>query len=93
MQAPLAVIGCLLGLVPWWQTGELPWLLGAILLIANLPYTLLVIFPTNNQLTAMDADKAGPASRALIERWGHLHLVRVGLGAMATVLFRWALDQ
>jgi hypothetical protein len=93
MQAPLAVVGCLLGLVACWQSAEWLWLAGAIVLIANLPYTLLVIFPTNNQLTEMDTDNAGPASRALIKKWGRLHLVRVGLGALATILFLWALDQ
>src|SRR5580693_8460574 len=40
MQAPLAVAGFILGLPAWWQTGGWPWLLGAIILIANWPYTL-----------------------------------------------------
>jgi Domain of unknown function (DUF1772) len=29
MQAPLAIIGFLLGLAAWWQTGHWAWLLGA----------------------------------------------------------------
>src|ERR1700722_2950390 len=39
MQAPLAVAGFLLGLLAWWQTGIWPWLLGAVIMIANWPYT------------------------------------------------------
>ena len=35
MQAPLAILGFLLGLVAWWQTGVWAWLVGAISLIAN----------------------------------------------------------
>ena len=40
MQAPLAVVGCLLGLIAWWRTGEPGFLLGAVLMIANWPWTL-----------------------------------------------------
>jgi Domain of unknown function (DUF1772) len=67
MQAPLAVVGFLLGLLAWWQTGVWAWLLGAIVLIANWPYTLLGILPTNNKLMAIDPANAGPDSRRLIE--------------------------
>ena len=52
MQAPLAVLGFLLGLIAWWQTGDLLWAIGAVLLVANWPYTLIVIMPTNNELMA-----------------------------------------
>src|SRR5258707_9264714 len=54
MQAPLAMIGFFLGLVAWWQTGRWPWLLGAALLVAGWPYTLIVIMPTNRQLLATE---------------------------------------
>jgi len=90
MQAPLAVLGFLLGLLAWWQTGDWRWLLGAALLIANWPYTLLVIMPTNNRLMAMTPDQAGPECRKLIETWGNLHAVRTTLGFLASAVFLWA---
>jgi hypothetical protein len=76
MQAPLAIIGFLLGLVAWWQTGHWAWLLGAAILIANWPYTLLGIMPTNKILMAIEPTSAGPDSRALIEKWAALHAGR-----------------
>ncbi len=54
MQAPLAALGCLFGLLAWYDTGQDGFLLGAILIIANWPWTLLAIMPTNNKLMAMD---------------------------------------
>src|ERR1700686_1833602 len=50
MQAPLAMLGFLLGLWSWWQTNDWRWLLGAVILVANWPYTFLGIMPTNNRL-------------------------------------------
>jgi hypothetical protein len=90
MQASLAVIGCLAGLSAWWQTGNWAWLLGAVVLIANWPYTLLGIMSTNQKLMATDLAGAGPESRALITKWGGLHAVRTGLGLAATSIFLWA---
>src|SRR5258708_24237344 len=68
MQAPLALIGSLLGLAAWWQTNDGPWLLGAIVLISAWPYTLLVIRPTNDHLNAINPENAGPDTRSLIEK-------------------------
>ena len=90
MQAPLALIGFLLGLLAWWQTARWLWLLGAVLMVANWPYTLLVIMPTNRTLMTAEPSSAGPESRRLIEKWGALHAGRTALGLAATLIFLWA---
>ena len=90
MQATLAIVGFLFGLLAWWQTGVVLWLIGAVVLVANWPYTLLGIMPTNKILNAIDPANAGPASRALIVKWGGLHAVRSVLGSAATLIFLWA---
>jgi uncharacterized membrane protein len=91
MQAPLALIGFVLGILAWWQTGVVPWLVGALVLVANWPYTVFVIMPTNNTLMATDPARAGPDSRALVQKWSALHAVRTALGLAATLIFIWAL--
>jgi hypothetical protein len=90
MQASLAIIGFPLGIFAWWQTGHWPWLLGAAVLVANWPYTLLGIMPTNQRLMTTEPASAGPESRALIEKWAALHAVRTMLGFAATLIFLWA---
>jgi len=90
MQAPLAILGFLFGLLAWWQVGGWLWLLGAILMIANWPYTLLGIMPTNNQLMATEPAAAGSDTRKLIQTWAELHAVRTALGFAAVLAFLWA---
>jgi Domain of unknown function (DUF1772) len=50
MQASLAIVGGLFGLLAYLNTLDWRWLLGAVVLLANWPYTLFVIAPTNNRL-------------------------------------------
>ena len=90
MQAPLATASCLFGLIAWWQTKEVSFLIGATAMIANLPWTLLGIMPTNKALMATEVAEAGPKSSALVVKWGTLHAVRTVLGIVATVVFFWA---
>jgi hypothetical protein len=91
MQASLALIGSLLGALEWLVTGNSLWLLGAVLLFANWPYTFIWIMPTNRALKAMPSDGAGPAARAALERWGRLHAGRTVLGLLSVGLFIWLL--
>ena len=89
MQASIDAIACLLGLVAWWQAGSLAYLVGAVLIILPWPWTLIVMMATNKALSAMDAAAVNPQARALIVRWGNLHLVRAALGVLATLTFLW----
>ena len=41
MQAPLAIVGFVLGAIAWWQTRDWLWLAGAVVLLMNWPYTFL----------------------------------------------------
>jgi hypothetical protein len=90
MQASLAIVGFLLGALAWWQTGRWLWLAGALVLVANWPYTLIGIMPTNNKLKAIDPTQAGPQTRALLEKWGTLHAGRTALGIASMLIFVWA---
>ena len=90
MQAGLALVTALLGFWAAWQTRDWRWLAGALLILANWPYTLLVIKPTNDRLHAIAPDRADAQTRQMIVSWGYLHGGRSALGLAATLLFLWA---
>ena len=91
LQAGLAVLGGALGLFAWHRTGEWAWLAGSLVLLANWPFTMFAIMPTNKRLLAMQPSEAGPESRSMLLRWGSLHNVRSVLGTLATLIFVYAL--
>jgi anthrone oxygenase-like protein len=92
MQASLALLSGIFGLIAAWQAQDWRWLPGAVLILANWPYTLLVVKPTNDQLNALAKNQAGPASRALIMTWARQHAVRTALGILAAATYLWPLS-
>src|SRR6266446_495409 len=90
MQASLAIVGGLFGLVAYLSTLDWHWLLGALVLLANWPYTIFVIMPTNRRMMDAPPEAATAETRRLIERWGTLHAGRSALGLVATLILLWA---
>ena len=90
MQASLAVLGGVLGIGAWVATSDWRWLVGALLLLANWPYTYLAVMPTNERLMAAPEAEAGAEIRRLIESWGRLHAGRSALGAASKLVLLWA---
>lgn len=89
IQAGLAMLGGAAGFLAWYGSREWQWVAGSLLLLANWPFTMLVIMPTNKRLMAMTPQEAGVGSRGLLHRWGNLHGVRSVLGSAASLLFAW----
>jgi hypothetical protein len=87
MQAALAAVGFVCAVMAWFCGSPLSWLMGGILLGAVIPFTLLVIFPTNKQLLDPGLDKSSPLAEQLLVRWGRLHAVRSLLSLASFVLF------
>ena len=87
MQVPLAIIGLLAGLGAWINGSGVWWLIGGVLLGSVIPFTLLVIFPTNRQLLDPTLDRRSQHASNLLAKWARLHSVRSVLGCGAFVLF------
>jgi uncharacterized membrane protein len=92
-QVSLALAGCASALVAWRSRSDARWLIGGGLLVAVIPFTALVILPTNKKLldpaTAEDPDLA----ERLLTRWGRLHAVRSGLSLASLLLFLFLLGR
>jgi hypothetical protein len=90
MQSSLVIVSGALGVLVYFGTGDWRWLLGAVLILANWPYTLGVVFPLNKRLEATPLGSANAETRGLVETWGKLHAVRSVLGVGATLAYLWA---
>jgi|SRR5580692_1515166 F0F1-type ATP synthase assembly protein I len=91
MQAPLALIGSLSALAVWWFEGGAAWLVGGVLLLLLVPFTLVVIFPTNKRLESQELDLHSEEASRLLRRWGRLHAIRSILSGVAFLAFLSAL--
>lgn len=83
MQATLAAVGLVATLVAWVQGRGLAVLVGGLLLGMVIPFTLLVILPTNKRLLDPGLDRSSTESAALLARWGRLHAVRSVVSTLA----------
>lgn len=89
MQAPLAMVSFAAAVTAWLLGGGVLWLVAALLIGAVVPFTFIVIMPTNRQLLAADRDLASAETRQLLHRWGNLHAVRSALSVIATLVMLW----
>ena len=87
MQAPLALLSLLAGTAASLMGGGAGWLGAALLIGAVVPFTFVVVLPTNHALLAPDRDLASDETRALLERWARLHAVRTALSLAATAVY------
>lgn len=86
MQGALAAVGSLAGLGAWAQSRSAWPLVAGLVLGAAIPFTLLVIMPTNKRLLDPALPPGSPETAALLVRWGRLHAVRSVAGAVAFFL-------
>ena len=87
MQVALVGLSVLFGFAAWFRLDGAGWVVGALLMLANIPVTFRLIMPVNKRLMATEPEHAGPETRALILRWGSLHTIRTALGIAAVTAF------
>jgi Domain of unknown function (DUF1772) len=90
MLASLALIAAALALTAYFQTQDVRWLIGAIIVIASWPYTFFAMVPMNNRILNISAGESG-AARELVRTWGLLEYGQTAIGLVACGVFLWAL--
>jgi Domain of unknown function (DUF1772) len=91
-QVAFALVAVAGGVALALANGRWLWLVGALVIGAAVPFTLVAIMPTNRILLG-DQPLGDLDTRRLLQRWGRLHAVRSLLGAAAVVAFLLALGQ
>ena len=87
MQGVLGAAGSLVATGAWLTGSSVWWLVGGIILGAVIPFTLVVIFPTNKRLLDSSLDRGSELASKLLTRWGRLHAVRSTLSLISFLLF------
>jgi hypothetical protein len=91
MQVFLVVVSTICGLLAAMVTGDWRWVFGAFAIAAPAPYTILVMMPINNALKETPPAEADDVTLSRLEEWGRRHLIRTLLGALAVLIYCWAL--
>ncbi len=91
MQASLGAVGFLSAIGAWILRAGTLWLLGGVLFGLVIPFTLIVILPTNRKLLSPSLNTESSEARALLDRWNRLHAVRSVLSFASFVVFLLAL--
>lgn len=86
MQASLALVAAAGAIGAWFMGAGAAWLAGALLIFAVVPFTLLVILPTNKKLLDPAIDRNSKAVHHLLQRWGRLHAIRSVLSLASSIV-------
>lgn len=87
LQGGLATVSMMSAAVAWFQGSGICWLAGGLMLGALVPFTLLIIMPTNRRLLDPALDPASREAVDLLLRWGRLHAVRTLVGVAVFLCF------
>jgi hypothetical protein len=91
MQATLAAVGLISSIAAWLAGATFWWVVAGVLLGSVIPFTLVVILPTNKHLLNPALDRRSAEAGQLLARWGALHAVRSVLSALALLLLLYLL--
>ena len=85
----LALLAAIAGFIAYFDSQDVRWAFGAVLMILSWPYAFFVLSPLDNQVRSLRGGDVG-AARALVRQWGIVESGLTGIGVVAVVVFLWA---
>jgi Domain of unknown function (DUF1772) len=93
LQAPLALVSFISGTASWLLGAHVGWLVAALFIGCVVPFTFIVVMPTNHKLLDPGRDFASAETRLLLQKWNRLHAVRTVLSLIASIVYLWLLQR
>ena len=85
----LALLAAIAGFIAYFDTQDVRWAIGAVLMILSWPYAFFVMSPLDNQIRSLRGSDVA-AARALVRQWGLVESGLTAIGAVAALIFIWA---
>ncbi len=88
--AAFALAAAIAGFIAYFESDDVRWVFGALIIIATWPYAFFVMAPLNNQILSLRGQDVGAAT-ALVRQWGLIESGFAAIGVIAVAVFLWAL--
>jgi hypothetical protein len=88
--AALALAAAIAGFIAYFESQDVRWAVGALIIVSSWLYTFFVMAPLNNQILSLRGRDVA-AARALIRQWGLIESGLTAIGVAAVAVFLWAL--
>ena len=88
--AAFALVAAIAGFTAYFESQDVRWAFGALVMIVSWPYAFFVMTPLDNQIRGLRGSDVG-AARALVRQLGLVESGLTGLGVAAVALFVWAI--
>ncbi|HLX97819.1 MAG TPA: DUF1772 domain-containing protein [Roseiarcus sp.] len=87
--AALALLAAVAGFIAYFESEDVRFAFGALLIIASWLYAFFVMAPLDNQIRSLRGGEVA-AARALVRQWGIVESGLTAIGAAAVLIFLWA---
>lgn len=87
VQVTLAVISFLAGLLQWYLSVNILWLVAALLMISVVPITLIIIKPINDMLLSDNHVLEHAETEKLLKQWGTKHVFRTVVSGISFFVY------